>query len=241
MDHRESALLMRYRTTSPSFRMKGSWPGFPSCRETPLSETTLPEPVRLHFPGPDRSWQRGEQETICTTSTPAPGPDRATALARDTASRRKGIEQWRSVPPIPCPRFGAPEGAKGPHPQQGRRRPDRPERPTWSRSICRLGAPGCRRVREKLATWFGGYDAPIGFTIHDLAVTANDEVGFAYYLYRVTGKTTNGQPSTCGCAPLSGLVRSATICLVTHEHTSVPFDAASGQAALQLTPERDST
>jgi ketosteroid isomerase-like protein len=103
-----------------------------------------------------------------------------------------------------------------------------------------LARQGADALREKLATWFGGYDGPIGFTIHDLAVTANDEVGFAHYLYRVTGTTTNGAAVDMWLRATVGLVKRDGIWQVTHEHTSVPFDAASGQAALQLTPERDS-
>jgi len=103
-----------------------------------------------------------------------------------------------------------------------------------------LARQGTDALREKLATWFGGYDGPIGFTIHDLAVTAKDEVGFAHYLYRVTGTTTYGAAVDMWLRATVGLVKRDGIWQVTHEHTSVPFDAASGQAALQLTPERDS-
>jgi ketosteroid isomerase-like protein len=99
-----------------------------------------------------------------------------------------------------------------------------------------LARQGTAALREKLATWFGGYAGPIGFTIRDLAVTANDEVGFAHYLYRVTGTMTDGTAVDMWLRATVGLVKRDGAWQVTHEHTSVPFDASTGQAALELTP-----
>jgi len=99
-----------------------------------------------------------------------------------------------------------------------------------------LARQGTDALREKLATWLGGYDGPIDFAIHDLAVTANDEVGFAHYLYRVTGTMTDGAAVDMWLRATVGLVKRDGVWQITHEHTSVPFDAATGQAALELTP-----
>jgi ketosteroid isomerase-like protein len=99
-----------------------------------------------------------------------------------------------------------------------------------------LARQGTGALREKVATWFGGYDGPIGFTMRDLVVTANAGVGFAHYLYRVTGTMTDGTPVDMWVRATVGVVKHDGVWQVTHEHTSVPFDAASGQAALQLTP-----
>ena len=70
----------------------------------------------------------------------------------------------------------------------------------------------------------------------DLSVTAGGDAAFCHYLYRVTGTMTNGRE-------VDMWVRS-TICfrkvggewLVAHEHTSVPFDAESGRASVDLKP-----
>jgi ketosteroid isomerase-like protein len=72
--------------------------------------------------------------------------------------------------------------------------------------------------------------------VRDLSVTAADEAAFCHYLYRVTGTMTNGRE-------VDMWVRS-TVCfrkvegawVVAHEHTSVPFDAESGKASVNLKP-----
>ena len=99
-----------------------------------------------------------------------------------------------------------------------------------------LARQGADALREKVATWFAGYDGPIGFTIHDLAVTANDEVGFAHYLYRVNGTMTDSAAVDMWLRATVGLVKRDGAWQITHEHTSIPFDAATGRAALELTP-----
>jgi uncharacterized protein (TIGR02246 family) len=99
-----------------------------------------------------------------------------------------------------------------------------------------LAWQGSDALREKIATWFGGYASPITVTIRDLQVTARDDIGFAHYLYRVTGTTTDGTDVDMWVRATLGLVKQDGAWQVTHEHTSVPFDAATGRAALDLQP-----
>jgi ketosteroid isomerase-like protein len=95
---------------------------------------------------------------------------------------------------------------------------------------------GAEAVRDRAKEWLGWYDGPVGYEIRDLHITAGDDTAFAFYLYRVTGTMTNG-------STVDMWVRS-TICLrkiggdwlIAHEHTSVPFNAESGRATLDLTP-----
>jgi ketosteroid isomerase-like protein len=92
------------------------------------------------------------------------------------------------------------------------------------------------RVRERAAQWLSWYQGPIGYEVRDLSVTAGDDAAFCHYLYRVTGTMTNGRE-------VDMWVRS-TVCFrkdegewaVAHEHTSVPFDAESGKASVDLKP-----
>jgi ketosteroid isomerase-like protein len=61
-------------------------------------------------------------------------------------------------------------------------------------------------------------------------------VAFCHYLYRIGGTMTDGT--------VVGMWLRSTVCLrqagqdwlVTHEHTSVPFDGATGAASLTLEP-----
>lgn len=95
---------------------------------------------------------------------------------------------------------------------------------------------GSDAVRARSQEWFSWYRGPIGYEVRDLKVTAGDEAAFCHYLYRVSGTMTNGKE-------VDMWVRS-TVCfrktdgewLVAHEQTSVPFDAESGKASVDLKP-----
>lgn len=89
---------------------------------------------------------------------------------------------------------------------------------------------------EKTTQWLSRYEGPIGFEIRDLVVTANGDIGFAHYLYRVTGTMANGSAVDMWVRSTVGLRCSQDQWQVTHEHTSVPFDAETGQALLTATP-----
>jgi ketosteroid isomerase-like protein len=95
---------------------------------------------------------------------------------------------------------------------------------------------GSKAARERAAQWLSWYRGSVGYEVRDLSVTAGDGAAFCHYLYRVTGAMTNGRE-------VDMWVRS-TVCfrkvegawVVAHEHTSVPFDAESGKASVDLKP-----
>ncbi|HKR02174.1 MAG TPA: nuclear transport factor 2 family protein [Pyrinomonadaceae bacterium] len=95
---------------------------------------------------------------------------------------------------------------------------------------------GAEKVRERSEQWLSWYSGPIGYEVRDLSITAGERVAFCHYLYRISGTMTNGKE-------VSMWLRS-TICfrkldgkwMITHEHTSVPFDAESGKASLDIEP-----
>lgn len=95
---------------------------------------------------------------------------------------------------------------------------------------------GSDKVKERAEEWFSWYQGPIGYEIRDLSITTGETAAFCHYLYRVSGTMTNGKE-------VDMWVRS-TICfhkldgewMVTHEHSSVPFDAESGKASVDLKP-----
>lgn len=95
---------------------------------------------------------------------------------------------------------------------------------------------GVDSVADRARAWFGNFDGPIGYEIRDLAVRASGDVGFAHCLYRVSGHLRSGDEL--------GMWNRATFCLqhidgswkIVHEHDSVPFDPATGQASTGLEP-----
>ncbi len=96
-----------------------------------------------------------------------------------------------------------------------------------------LGSDASRKRTEE---WFSSFRGPIGYELRDLSVTAGDDVAFAHSLNRVSGTKTDGGEIE--------MWWRATVCyqkidgrwLVTHEHSSVPFDVESGKASLDLAP-----
>jgi uncharacterized protein (TIGR02246 family) len=95
---------------------------------------------------------------------------------------------------------------------------------------------GAEAARARLAAWFASFRGPIGYEVRDLVIGAGAEVAFCHGLKRVRATTTAGRQLD--------MWWRATICYrkvegawrVTHEHASVPFDAASGRASLDLAP-----
>jgi uncharacterized protein (TIGR02246 family) len=95
---------------------------------------------------------------------------------------------------------------------------------------------GSDATRQRAEEWMSSFQGPIGLEIRDLSVTVGAGVAFAHSLNRVSGTTAAG-------ARVNMWLRS-TVCyckidgewLVTHQHSSVPFDGESGKASLQLEP-----
>jgi ketosteroid isomerase-like protein len=88
------------------------------------------------------------------------------------------------------------------------------------------------RARE----WFGSFrDAAIGVETRDMQIFAGPDAAFAFYLVRFSGQQQTQKidmwvRSTLGFAKLNGEWR------LVHEHSSVPFNPATGQATLDGKP-----
>jgi uncharacterized protein (TIGR02246 family) len=95
---------------------------------------------------------------------------------------------------------------------------------------------GSDKVRERAQQWFSWYQGSIGYEIRDLVVTTGDTAAFCHYLYRVSGTMTNGREVDMWVRATVGFRRIDGKWMVTHEHTSVPFDVESGRASLDLRP-----
>ncbi len=95
---------------------------------------------------------------------------------------------------------------------------------------------GSEAVRERAAQWLSWYQGPIGYEVRDLSVKAGDEAAFCHYLYRVTGTMTNGREVDMWVRSTVCFRKDEGAWVVAHEHTSVPFDAESGKASVDLKP-----
>ena len=95
---------------------------------------------------------------------------------------------------------------------------------------------GSDAARRRAAEWFSSFQGPLGYEIRDLCIATGDEVAFCHSLNRVSGTQRDGQKlemwwrATVCCRKIDGKW------LVAHEHSSVPFDAESGRASIDLEP-----
>ncbi|MGB7925367.1 MAG: nuclear transport factor 2 family protein [Pyrinomonadaceae bacterium] len=95
---------------------------------------------------------------------------------------------------------------------------------------------GADTVRERAEEWFSWYQGPIGYEVRDLTITAGERVAFCHYLYRVSGTMTNGREVDMWVRSTVCFRKTGGKWMVTHEHSSAPFDAESGKAAVDLKP-----
>lgn len=96
---------------------------------------------------------------------------------------------------------------------------------------------GADAVRKRIADWFSSFaGTTLGYEIAELSITTGDDVAFSHSLNQVKGTKADGQEIE--------MCWRATTCyrkidgqwLVTHEHSSVPFDPETGKASLSLKP-----
>jgi uncharacterized protein (TIGR02246 family) len=100
-----------------------------------------------------------------------------------------------------------------------------------------LAYQGLATVRERAEKWATGYHGQIGYEIRDVRITAGQDVAFAHYLYHVTGELNDGSKVAMWVRATLGLQKADGAWQIVHDHESVPFDPATGQASLDLTPE----
>jgi ketosteroid isomerase-like protein len=99
-----------------------------------------------------------------------------------------------------------------------------------------LRSHGIAAVHEKTLSWFDGYASDIGYEVHELQVRASGDVGYCWFVYHVSGTLQTGEEvdmwvrATLGCQRIDGEWQ------IVHDHESVPFDPATGQAEISLSP-----
>ena len=100
-----------------------------------------------------------------------------------------------------------------------------------------LNSRGSSDTIDHMQAWFDGYEGPIDFAVHDVNIEAEGNLGFCSFVYHVGGTLkTGGQVdmwvrATLCCRRIDGTWR------IVHDHESVPFDPATGQAQISLPPQ----
>jgi uncharacterized protein (TIGR02246 family) len=95
---------------------------------------------------------------------------------------------------------------------------------------------GTDAARKRTEEWFASFEGPIGYQVRDLTITTSDDVAFCHSLNQVSAMRKDGQKLEMWWRATLCFRRIDGKWLVTHQHNSVPFDATSGRAAIDLDP-----
>jgi uncharacterized protein (TIGR02246 family) len=95
---------------------------------------------------------------------------------------------------------------------------------------------GADAVRKRVSQWFSSFQGPIGLEILNLIITAGDDVAFCSSLNGSTGTNKDNAKVEMWWRATNGFCKVDGKWLVTHGHSSEPFDTASGKALVDLKP-----
>lgn len=99
-----------------------------------------------------------------------------------------------------------------------------------------------RRVgaEAKLGNWveaFGAFQAPLGYELRDLTISAGDDLAFAHGFGRLSGTLKNGTRVGGFWVRFTGCLRKVGgRWLIAHDHASAPLDVQTGRALTNLEP-----
>jgi ketosteroid isomerase-like protein len=95
---------------------------------------------------------------------------------------------------------------------------------------------GADAVRARAEEWFASFAGPIDLEIRYLQIEATAIVAYCHSLNRIRGTLADGNNVDMWVRSTVGFVKENEEWTITHQHTSVPFDATTGKAALDLKP-----
>lgn len=100
-----------------------------------------------------------------------------------------------------------------------------------------LRRDGKAASRERAEAWIASYDGSICWESRDVVVTADGDIAFSHALSHVTGKLKSGVAIDMWFRTTLGFRRTGDRWLIVHEHSSSPFNPASGKVSLDLKPQ----
>lgn len=95
---------------------------------------------------------------------------------------------------------------------------------------------GATAVRDRLTQWFATFDGPVLYEITDLVIEAHSGVGFCHSFNRVQTHTKAGTMLDMYWRETLGWQQINERWMITHAHSSVPFDVETGMASVGLKP-----
>jgi ketosteroid isomerase-like protein len=103
-----------------------------------------------------------------------------------------------------------------------------------------LSCAGEAAKRKRWIGVFAMYGRLLDYEVRDLTITSGADVAFGHSLNRIVGTLKSGQETDFWLRWTTCLRKVDGNWLIAHEQLSVPIDPKSGQAALNLEPDRTS-
>jgi ketosteroid isomerase-like protein len=85
-----------------------------------------------------------------------------------------------------------------------------------------LNVTGAGAYRNNFEHWFGSFEGPLGFELHNLRIVPGEPTAFCHYLALITGARPGGRISGYWVRGTTGFERRDGEWLITHEHISKP-------------------
>jgi uncharacterized protein (TIGR02246 family) len=95
---------------------------------------------------------------------------------------------------------------------------------------------GTDNKRQAWQEFFAAYRGQVGYDIHELSVTTDDELAFVHSLNHVTGMQPRGHKADLWVRWTACFQRIDGAWRIVHDHVSVPADLKHGRALLDLKP-----
>lgn len=96
---------------------------------------------------------------------------------------------------------------------------------------------GADAVKERAEQWLANFeDGLVGYEISDLRISAGDDTAFCHSLNHIYAMRTDGNKIDMWWRATVCLSKTGDHWLITHIHSSVPFDMETGKASLDLQP-----
>ncbi|GAB3226990.1 YybH family protein [Spirosoma arcticum] len=94
---------------------------------------------------------------------------------------------------------------------------------------------GTEAIQKRMETWFSSFkEGPIGYEISELNVDIATDMAFCHRINHVSGSLQTGQQLDMRWRETSCYRKLDGQWLIIHQHSSAPFDPASGMASLSL-------
>ena len=88
-----------------------------------------------------------------------------------------------------------------------------------------LDVRGASAYRKNFEQWFGSFEGPLDFVLHNLRIVAGEGAAFCHYLALVSGARPGGRASGYWVRGTTCFERCEGEWLVSHEHISMPASA----------------